>query len=295
MIAMIPVLAVVMTPLVAQPSMSSLWPNQDGLSWEYKQTVERAAWSAVGADSSETAVRLRFDGTLIVPGGIETQNLVDEGVTPSAPGSGLTGNGALLRNLWLARPDLRNAVRDRGGPALAPEAFPWEALLIHGAPYQKTTNEIVTWRDNTEALKSWIFLVLDLTPGNTFSIQLVPDLASDVFLHGTIGGLENATVPAGSYPGCVRVDYVIDYGQAICTGEGSPDFGSYRGMTQGHVLYAPSVGPILSVEELTFTEVTGDCPGIMPNEVAARVSLALTTAPVRSEPVTWGRLKARHD
>jgi len=122
----------------------------------------------------------------------------------------------------------------------------------------------------------------------------VPDLAPDVFLYATVGGLENVTVPAGSYTGCQRVDYRIDYGESICTGEGSSEpLGTFRGQTLGYVLYAPDVGPVFSFEELSYADVTGDC-GVTPDVVVERVILKLTEAPVSTEPVTWGGLKARY-
>jgi len=283
------------TPLAQPPSLSSLWPNADGASWEYRQRLEVADWSEGGADTSEAQVRLRLDGTLVVPGDIETQNLIEEVLSPApAPSRGApSGLSSLLRNVWIARPDLRKAIEARAPRRAAGEEPLWESVILHGGPYRKTTSEIATWRDNAVAVKSWIFLTSVLSPGSTFDLQLIPDLATDVYLHGTVGGAEDVTVPAGTFPGCLRVTYWVDYGESECVGPGGPDpLGTFRARSDGHILYAPNVGPVMSFEELTFTEVTGDC-GVVPDEVAVRVVLQLTQGPVPVEPVTWGSLKAR--
>jgi len=293
MIPIFAALAALLIVPVAQPSMASLWPNQDGSSWGYHQTYQAGPGGFGNPDTTETLFRLHFDGTVAVPGRSDAQNLVEEEVVASAPSLAATPD-AFLRTLWLARPDLRDALGQRGVTGAAAQVPEWAALLVHGGAFEKTAQEIRIWRTDTTGLLSWVFLRFDLSLGHMFSLQLVPDLAPDVFLYATVGGLENVTVPAGSYTGCQRVDYRIDYGESICTGEGSSEpLGTFRGQTLGYVLYAPDVGPVFSFEELSYTDVTGDC-GVTPDVVVERVILKLTEAPVSTEPVTWGGLKARH-
>ena len=141
--------------------------------------------------------------------------------------------------------------------------------------------------------RSWLWLVSDLTIGNTFTLQLVPDLASNVLLHGTIAAIEPATVPAGTFEDCVRVDYLIDYGKSECVDDQGNVTGTSRSETRGYVHYAPLVGPVQSSEEfLRFAEATGTCaaPGDI-GRVFARASLRLYSATVPALRTTWGRLK----
>jgi len=267
----------------AQVSMGDLWPNQNGLRWEYVQTLDLPLEAS---EPVQTTVALHFKGTAPVPGGSEVQNLVEELPT------GTAGN-ALLRNLWRARPDLRPMLESPGfGPSSA-QAVSWESLFIHGGAWEKAVDEIRTWRFDVSATRSWLFLVDDISVNSSFQLQLIPDVAPEVYLNGTVTAIEDVTVSAGSFSGAYRVDYEVDYGESTCTDESSPDaLGTAHGYTRGYVHYVPGVGPVQSLEELTFTGVTGSCPGVTPDVVQARVTMELLQGPVPAVPVTWGHLKA---
>lgn len=274
----------------AQVSMSDLWPNENGLRWEYRQTLEMPE-----TDPVQTTVALRFDGTAGLPGELEVQNLVEE--LPSATASLAAGgtSGPLMRNLWALRPDLRPALESRGFASSQPAAAAWESIFLHGGLWEKTESEIRTWRTEPSFQKSWLYLVADLSLGNSFQLQLVPELASDVYLTGTVSQTgEDVSVPAGNFSGAYRIDYEVDYGESICTSEGSPDgTGTFRAFTRGYVDYVAGIGPIQSQEELTYSQVMG-CPGIVPDVVAARVRMELLEIPLPVLPTTWGRLKVRY-
>ncbi|MEO5616891.1 MAG: hypothetical protein ABIS67_03895, partial [Candidatus Eisenbacteria bacterium] len=140
--------------------------------------------------------------------------------------------------------------------------------------------------------RSWQWLISNLTVGSTFVLQLVPDLSSNVFLHGTVAAVESATVPAGTFPGCVRVDYLIDYGASNCTDSNGNVTGTSRGETRGYVHYAPDVGPVQSFEEyIPVAELTGSC-GSPVGAVAARTTMRLASPAVPALPTSWGRVKA---
>jgi len=278
--------------------LEQLWPHQDGDYWEYQQSYQLAAWMETGPDTSTTTVGLHFNGTISAVGKPDLQNLVEEVPVAAAPAPGPQGtSGSLLRTLWTVRPDLRPALAAgtslNAGPAAAQQDW-WESILLHGGAFELTTDEIATWRTSLAMGKSWLFLASSLTQvGDSFQLQLIPDLAPDVYLTGTLAGFESVTVPAGTYT-CLRMDYLVDYGHAVCTSSTGPDsLGSFRAETAGSVFYAPGIGPVRSEEELTYHEVVGSC-GVVPDEVAVHVVLELTSSTVPAKPTTWGRIKSRY-
>jgi len=283
--------------------MSSLWPNDDGRSWTYQQH-----WEEVfpNPSSGDNVVRLLFDGATVAPNGIDAQLLRGEVVSGATSTSASTadGLGPLLGNLWRARPDLRPALQRRviegtaGSPSCPTDApLGLHAVLLTGDfAFRKTADEIAAWRCNLADTRSWLWLVSDLTLGNTFTLQLIPDIASGVYLHGTIAAIEDVTVPRGSFSACLRVDYVVDYGTAVCTDSSGIETGTARAETRGYVHYAPGVGPVQSFEEfIPYAAVTGTCgPPEDVGRVSSRASMQLFSGPVPVVPTTWGRIKAAY-
>lgn len=283
---------------LSQPTMDALWPSQDGLSWNYDQHYE-----SFGADPQvvDNQIRIFFDGVTVAPTGIQAQYLRHLVISGAAPATSL---GAMppdpfLRRLWVARPDLRDKIlqtmNDGPCPAFAP-AGSYSVLLSGEFAYLKTADEIAAWRCNLANTRSWQWLVSDLTIGNTFTLQLIPDLASDVFLRGTIAAIEPATVPAGTFNDCVRVDYVIDYGTSECVDMNGTVLGTNRAETRGYMHYAPLVGPVQSFEEfIPYAEATGTC--VAPGDIgraSSRTSLRLTSATTPVRHTTWGGIKAAY-
>jgi len=305
-IAAVAALVMLAAPAVAgQPlTMDALWPNEDGRSMSYGQHYESFA---PDAETVENQIRLFFDGTAVAPDGIQAQYLHQQllsgpavqvtldGATGGAAFAAVT-NDPFLRHLWTARPDLRAKILQAMGVAPCPDNAPpgaYAVLLGGEFAWLKTAGEIAAWRCNLANTRSWQWLVSNLTIGNTFTLQLIPDVANNVFLHGTIAAIEPATVPAGTYAGCVRVDYVIDYGTSECTDEGGTPSGSSRSETRGYIRYAPTVGPVESFEEfIPYVERTGTCtpPGEI-GEVLARTTLVLISAPVPTRRTSWGQVK----
>ncbi len=278
-------------PALAQPTMDELWPNQDGLGWSYAQHYESFSKPVV----LDNQIRIFFDGVTVAPDGIQAQYLRHEVLSGPALLSAPDDEVAdpLLRQLWIARPDLRDRIRLAGAsdgpcPAFAPPGS-YSVLLNGELAYVKTADEIAALRCNLANTRSWLWLTSNLTLGHAFTLQLIPDLADDVFLHGTIGAIESVTVPAGTFADCVRVDYVVDYGTAECGGAGT-----YRSETRGSIWYAPGVGPVECREEFIPTvEQTGACGGVV-GLVDSRAALELTTATTPVRHTSWGRLKAAY-
>jgi hypothetical protein len=304
-IAALATLVVFAAPAIAQPpTMDELWPNEDGRSMTYDQHYEDFGPNAETVDNQ---IRLFFDGTTMAPTGIQTQYLHHQLLSGAAPQLTLAGvageativaaaNDPFLRTLWAARPDLRMKIATALADAPCPQNAPpgSYALLLGGEfAWLKTAGEIVAWRCNLANTRAWRWLVSDLTIGNTFTLQLIPDLASNVFLHGTIAAIEPAAVPAGTYTGCVRVDYVIDYGTNQCTDQNGNPQGTSRSETRGYVRYAPTVGPVQSFEEfIPVVESDGNCPDPWAvGEVLSRTTLVLSAQPVPTRLTSWGRVK----
>lgn len=276
--------------------LTELWPNDDGHTWTYEARTE-ARWP----DSIDTdrVLRMQLVGTAVVPGGQTVQLL--RGVVVAGPVSMAQSEIAdpFLRTLHLARPDLRAAIEARAGdPGCMLMASPgFDGILLSPeTAFRKTDDEIAGWRCDLADTRAWLFLVADLTPGSTFTLQLIPDLASDVFLHGTIGPVEDVSVPAGVFGNCQRVDYVVDYGLASCTDdEGNPQ-GTFRSETRGWIHYAPGVGPVDTSEEfIPYAEASGACGSDWAVGVAAvRVSKQLASIPNAAHAASWGGLKRRY-
>ena len=50
--------------------MTDLWPNDDGLIWEYEQSYDQAAWIGGGTGVHNT-IRFFFNGTILFPDGFD--------------------------------------------------------------------------------------------------------------------------------------------------------------------------------------------------------------------------------
>lgn len=279
-----------------QVEMSALWPNDDGLRWEYVQTYETAPWA--GGDMVENQAIFTFNGDDVVPGGVEVQNLEVEVIGSGGPVRFGPSANSILRAAWTARPSLRESISSllqNGSSANQPPPGFFQTFL-HEAAYKKTDGEIADWDRNVEETRAWLWLVSDLTIGSEFQLQLIPHVTDNVWLHGTMAAWEDVEVPAGVFEGCLRVDYRIEWGESICTDEMGNPTGAFTAEMIGFVHYAPDVGPIQSYEEYTPLKevVWGECsPGIPEGEVQSWGSLKLTAGPVAVESETWGRIKAR--
>lgn len=282
------------TSRAEDPSMESLWPSADGARWEYHQTYEEAG----GGLQADNTAFFTFRGTDVVPGGVEVQNLEVEIVGDVRPFSESITD-PLLASLWRARPDLREAIsaRAKRDPGIDDPPDGFYQVFLHAAAFRKTPGEVASWRRDLESTRSWLWLVSDLTIGNEFVLQLVPDLADNVFLHGVIAAWEAVDVPAGHFPNCLRVDYRIDFGETICTNDEGEATGAARTETRGFVHYSPDTGPIDSHEEWLLAEIIwGEC--VFPFPPGERItwgSLELVKAgPVPTRQTSWGALKARY-
>lgn len=279
--------------------MDALWPNEDGRSWTYAARTEN--YEELPPSISDRTVRMFLEGTVVAPDAITVQMLRGELLSGPVAFDALTARipDPLMRAIHRARPDLRSAIEARveGVGCSVVRADGFDGLMLSAElTYLKTATEIASWRCNATNLRAWRWLVADLTLGNTFTLPLVPDLAPDILLHGTIAAVEDVVVPAGTIASCLRVDYRIDYGLTECTDESGTPLGTARSETRGSVHYAMGIGPVASFEEfIPDADGTGTCPLVVPaGEPLSRITMKLASLPVAVVPATWGQLKSRY-
>lgn len=212
--------------------------------------------------------RMKFNGMKTTFSGAVGQNLETEvfdfgtGAARIAIGSSLSRETlptGFLNALAIARPDLREKiarrwpeVAARAAGSMSPASVP-DPIFLFGYAWVKTPEFIGSYGDlNLDV--SWKYLVADLDPGSEFSMQPVPDLADDVFLHARVlrrhrgdrrrdEGRANAGMT-----NAVEVLYVVDFGSSFATDEDGNELGFTRFYSYGTITYVPHVGPIRSYE-----------------------------------------------
>ncbi len=274
----------------AEPTIENIWPNDDGASWTYEYTwrtwdaeartyperdslppvpsmdeIEKVfKHHAIGPNPSEVqgTYGLEFDSLTTTDSGVTAQNLVESVVATDGRGRLVAGTGSrstFLKRLRQARPDLEARI-DACCPDLA-AAQPGEPpapIMIHGGAWEKTGQWIGTYGD-IDTLLAWKFLEADLRGAHEFTHQLIPSLASDVFLHCRVLGRTVVRSPGGEPWGAIECLYIVDYGPYEISGPAGPirwqQFYDY-----GKVVYVPELGPVLSYERSLVA--TGETIGI---------------------------------
>jgi hypothetical protein len=276
----------------AQPTMESLWPNDDGMRWEYLFHV----FDHDGDIDFTSPAHLQFAGAITTPGGEAQVLLAEHDDIPWPARSAPPALPPLLAAVWRARPDLREGIA-----RLAPGSVrqTWQPNLLHGGPFMMNADRVIMWQE-IWTHPTWLYLEDEIAPGATFSMQLVPEIADDIWLYGTVAELD-ATVatPVGVFDDAVKVDYLVDFGIQIVTDEGGEIIGEVESEISGHVHYAPQVGPVELLEEyypfLSIDCGGEDCPPEwvdMLGVVEVTYTLSLTRLPVANEPATWGAVKS---
>jgi len=277
-------LAALCTPAFAQPTMDELWPNPNGMRWEYEYELIYNPLFDYSIPGYTSPAYMHLLGTASTPGGPAQVLIAEHEPPPGVLKTTVSELPPLLRKIWHARPDLRDGLVARYAAQRPPEY--WNPMLLHGGYFMKNPTEIEMWQDMWDH-STWLYLTDDLTIGASFVMQLVPELAEDIYLHGTVADLD-ATVetPAGTFSGAVRMDYLVDLGVAYLTDENGTQIGLAQSELVGHVHYVPDVGPVDLLEEFTpyvwLDCGEDDCPPeylILVGEVAVTDILALAETP----------------
>jgi hypothetical protein len=276
----------------AQVPLAPLWPNDDGMRWDYDMHLT----DLIGDIDMDLDAFLALEGTTMTPGG-EAQNLFS---AHQDPFPGLTRSEPalppILLMVWRARPDLRPAIEARyGGKDII---HPWFPNFLHGGYFLKSAENIQMWQD-TWLHPTWTYLEVPVTTGHSFTHQLVPEFADDIFLHGTVADTDAAvSTPAGDFTGAVKMDYLIDLGISKVVNEQGELIGTIHGEYTGSVHYVPDVGPVNLFEE-HMPIVWADCPGGCPPEIEDNIGVVTTTItmglkalPVGVQHGSWGMVKS---
>jgi hypothetical protein len=278
----------------AQPSLQSLWPNADGLRWDYQLTVV----NVVSPDHNFTAPAwLQLSGTVETSGGTAQVLLASHDV--SAKAGAAPALPPIVRAVWRARPDLRARIVALYGADRVAATAAWWPLLLHDGYLMKSATNIQMWQPSWDH-PTWTYLRDDLSVGATFTHQLVPELADDIFLYGTVEANDATVVTqAGTFEHAVRMGYRIDYGWSTGISEGGTWLGRFRSETRGHVHYVPDVGPVELLQDFVpFVEVDCDtlaCPGEWTGQLGETdesMTLSLGSAPTAIAPASWSAVKA---
>jgi hypothetical protein len=272
-------------------SLRNIWPNEDGRAWTYR--LDQKTWAGGGefriyptleevppsltldqvvsllgnhplGDNpvlEQAGYRMRFAGLKTTLSGAVGQNLETEilDLTSAATGTrrGAVASAGFWRALARARPDLADRIaalrpdlaRTAAGTAAEEVSEP---LFLFGYAWEKTREHIGSYGDLNTIL-SWKYLEADLDPGHEFSIQLVPDLTDDVFLHVRVLRERTATTPLGDHPRSIDVLYLVDYGISEATDVDGNTIGYHRSNGYGVITYAPKVGPVRTYEREFFS------------------------------------------
>ncbi|MBK9778330.1 MAG: hypothetical protein IPP62_18540 [bacterium] len=190
----------VATAASAQPTLDSLWPNSDGLRFTYDYTYQEFLLN----ESTSGSAWLQFDGYAITPGG---QAQIIEGGQPPLPGKAKAPYPGILGQVWRARPDLRMKIAALYGDAAKDESGFWCSSFLSSGLFLKSADGIRMWNEYWNDT-AWVYLDGDILPGASFTVQLLPELAPDFYLHGTVEDVAATIMTgAGTFANAVKVAY----------------------------------------------------------------------------------------
>ena len=203
-----------------------------------------------GGSMQQYGYHFEFNGERTTQSGVTAQNLDEAFVYPrgaTVPVGADRFRAELLTRVAAARPDLRARLAARGVRPAAGDPLVMSPYFIHGYAWRKAPAWIGTYGD-LDTFPAWKFLESDLREGSAFDVQLVRELADDIWLRAQVGDHVAVAVPGGRVETGVRVYYVIDFGVSAQTNELGQVVGVYRPFDYGQVIWVPSVGPVLDVE-----------------------------------------------
>lgn len=283
------------TTATAQVSLDSLWPNDNGRRWDYSIEID----SELPFEEVQTTISgfLAFEGTVTTPGG-QAQALFGDHPDPVVgKGAAPTGLNGLLRAIWQGRPDLRKDLEALNSGKSRSYFWP---LFLHPGSFMKHPDRLEMWQEEWDH-PTWTYLVAPVEVGTGFMHHLIPELADDIFLYGTVTDIDaTVTTPAGTFGGAVRVDYHIDMGISTITDENGNLIATFHGEHDGYVHFVPDVGPVQE-HEVYIPMIWVDCsPNPCPQwlldsvGLSRTISMELLSEPTSTESASWGQVKARY-
>ena len=95
---------------------------------------------------------------------------------------------------------------------------------------------------NTE--RRWVYLGDSLAVGTEFTLQIVPDLADDIWLYGRIWSIGDRSVNGVTWHNVVECMYAFDFGVQEAVDEDGNIVDYFHSYIYGTTLFVPEVGPI---------------------------------------------------
>jgi len=276
-------LAVASTSGAETLSLETYWPHRSTANWTHDRIV--IEWMPAKSVQSAT-VRFTLGDPASVDNGYTVQPLTVDitGKAPELP--------ALARQLAVARPEAARRALESAASAAGGSS----GLVLYDAGLLRIAAEEIAAYLDAPARRSWLYLDAEITPGHTFRLQLVPDVADSVYLNGTVQGTADVSTPAGGFAAALHVRYAVDYGWANVTDSTGQVVGRSHALTRGEMFFAPGTGPVLARE--TFVphwQVTGDPPPPPVDSTFAELRLiAFDVGPTSSAGTTWSALKQRY-
>jgi hypothetical protein len=217
-------------------------------------------------ETSTGSYGLQFNGSVTTLTGVTRQNLQETleqsaaatASSRAASSVAASAGPAFMQLLYRARPDIArkmgSSVSDMATRAATTSATAtvFHPTLLHGYAWEQTDQWIGTYGDLNQQI-AWIFLTPDLRPGSEFTLQLVPELADDVFLHARILGWKSVETEAGTFHRALDVAYLVDFGVTEITDFNGNTLGYVGDDLFGTVDYVVGVGPVRSYERLQIT------------------------------------------
>ncbi len=281
------VYALIPGPALAQPTLDSLWPNANGLRWDYELTIND--WLHGSVFTTNTA----------------RMTLVDSVHT-------MSGTAQLL-HAWHDLPPQWRTLVPGPSPRNPRPHFPgvavdtgWWPTLLSGGHFMKTESCIQV----SQPAWDWSITLLtsDLSVGASFTHEAWPGDSSSgpVYVHATVEAVDAiVATPARTFTNAVRIRYVVDWGASDCVPADLACIVSLRHETRGHVHYVPDVGPVEMVQDFVLAE--GDtactwtwpclpaacecCCSFAPGITMETMTLSLIRGPVGVAPTTWTHFK----
>ncbi|MBK6898638.1 MAG: hypothetical protein IPH09_04995 [bacterium] len=92
-------------------------------------------------------------------------------------------------------------------------------------------------------------------------MQLVPELADDIWLYGRVWSIADRVVAGVERQNVLECMYAVDLGVATATNDEGELIGEYRAYIYCSTLYAPGFGPIASQERWVFPDIDESTQG----------------------------------
>ncbi len=260
------------------PTMANIWPHADGTAWtfdlEYLDVVpapdnpvkeneiptmeelHAALQIPIQGDVAvmgEGLYRIALDGMVTTQSGAEGQNVVQTFYLemPDVPAAPVrvtrSGVDPALAMIARARPDLRPALESRYGLEAKSLEDIGPPFFLGGYAFAFEDSGYYGYAD-VDTNHSWVYLEGDLSVGSEFSLQLVPALADDIWLHGRIWSVGERSVGGRTFENVLECMYLMDFGEQEITNEDGDILGTFFPYNYGTTFYAPDWGPVSAIE-----------------------------------------------